>query len=163
MKLYVAALAIAALPFTALADDEGLEGQFYVAGGGGTRGANVSVGAGTKVDVIEINSFNLGRVSGTSTAKFLGFSLVQNATPINNFNFLFRIGIGKATTTFDNGVTASRLGLGDGLFFGIGEQYQANKYLAFRAEVDRFTYAASPDGGLTGTRYPISLSALLIF
>ncbi len=160
MKLYWAALAFATFPFRAVADDQGI---FYAAAGGGGKGAVFSLGAGTKVDAIEVSSINLGTVGVASSAKFTGISLVQNATPVNGFSFLFRVGIGRATTTFANGAKANRSGLGNGIFFGIGEQYQLNSHLAIRAEVNRISYAASTDGSTSGARYPITLSGLLIF
>ncbi len=160
MKLHWAALAFASFPFCAAADDQGV---FYAAAGGGAKGANFSLGAGTKVDAIEVSSINLGTVGAASSAKFAGLSLVQNATPVNGFSFLFRLGIGRATTTFANGSKANRSGLGNGIFFGIGEQYQLNNHVAIRAEVNRISYATSTDGSTSGARYPITLSALLIF
>ncbi len=163
MKLRLIALGFAAVSSPVLADQSGLWTQAYVGGGGGARGANVTLGGGNKVDALEVSWINLGRVSGTSTAKFAGISLVQNATPTRGFNWLFRIGIGKATTTFSDGATATRMGLANGLFFGVGEQYQVTSNFALRAEAYRITYAANPNAGLTGVRYPITLSALLIF
>lgn len=163
MKLRLIALAIAAFSLPALADQSGLWTQGYVAGGGGAHGANLSIGAGNKVDALEISSINLGRVSGTSTAKFVGISLVQNATPNRGFNWLFRIGIGKATTKFSDGAIATRMGLANGIFFGIGEQYQVTSNFALRAEAYRITYAANPSAGLTSVSYPVTLSAVLIF
>lgn len=160
MKLLVAALAVATLPLNALADDQG---NFYAAGGGGSRGANFAVGGGTKVDALEVSSINLGTVSGSGKARFVGLSLVQNATPVNGFNFLFRIGVGRETTTFPNGAAAHRMWFGSGVFFGIGEQYQMNNHLAFRAEVNRIAYAATADGQMTRIRYPATLSAMYIF
>ena len=162
MKRSLAALSLAALPFNALADDASSQGQFYVAGGGGAQGATFSAGAGTKVDALEINSINLGKVAG-GTAKFVGVSLVQNATPKSGFNFLFRIGLARESTTFPNGLVAHRMWFNNGVYFGIGEQYQANDHLAFRADVYRIVYAASPDGVAGGIRYPLTLSAMYIF
>ncbi len=163
MKLRVIALALVTCSFSALADQSGLWTQAYVAGGGGARGANVSIGGGNKVDALEVSSINLGRVSGTSTAKFVGVSLVQNATPNRGFNWLFRIGIGKASTKFADGAIATRMGLANGIFFGIGEQYQVTRNFVLRADAYRITYAANPSAGLTGVSYPITLSALLVF
>lgn len=163
MKLHIAALALTALPFTAVAADQPPQTQFYAAAGGGNWGSNFSAGWGTKVDALEISSISLGSVGATGSAQFLGLSLVQNATPIKGFNFLFRIGIGRETTTFANGTTAHQLWFGNGVYFGIGEQYQVNSHLAVRAEVNRIRYAATPDGQVTGIRYPATLSAMYIF
>ncbi len=163
MKLRFAAFALAALPVVAPAQDQSLQTQFYAAAGGGNWGSNFSVGGGTKVDALEISSISLGSVGAAGSARFLGLSLVQNATPVHGFNFLFRIGIGRETTTFSSGATAHRMWFGNGVYFGIGEQYQFNSHLAVRAEVDRIRYAATPDGQATGTRYPATLSAIYIF
>ncbi len=163
MKRCLAAIALASLPFAALADDAASTSQFYAAGGGGAQGASFSLGGGTKVDALEIHSIDLGRVSNGGTAKFMGLALVQNATPKNGFNFLFRIGIGRETTTFPGGAKASRDWFNNGIYFGIGEQYQANSHLAFRAELYRIPYAASANGKSSGVRYPLTLSAMYIF
>ena len=160
MKLGLAVLALIALSCNALADDYGL---FYVAGGASTEGANYSIGAGTNVDVFEISSIDLGAVSGSSSAKFTGLSLVQNAAPINNFNLMFRVGFGKTTTSLANGASASRVGFGNGVIFGLGGQYQLNKHVAFRAEVNRLSYATSTDGLSSKLTYPVTISAMYLF
>ena len=154
------ALALMALSGHAMADDSGL---FYLAGGASNGGANISLGGGTDVDVFEISSINLGSVSGTSSAKFLGLSLVQYSTPANNFNLLFRVGFGKTTTSFADGASASRVGFGIGVLFGVGGQYQLNKHIAVRGEVDRLSYATSEDGLSSKLVYPLTLSAMYIF
>jgi len=163
MKLHIVALVLAMLSFGALADDQGAQSRFYGAGGGGTRGGNFSIGGGTTVDALELSYIDLGAVSANATARFLGFSLVQNATPNKGFNFLFRIGIGRETTTFSNAANVRRLWFGNGIFFGIGEQYQISTHLALRAEVNRISYASTPDGQGTGVRYPATVSAMYIF
>ncbi len=160
MKLGLAAIALITLSCNALADDYGL---FYVAGGASTGGANYSIGAGTNVDVFEISSIDLGAVSGNSSAKFTGLSLVQNSAPVNNFNLLFRVGFGKTTTSFANGASASRVGFGNGVIFGVGGQYQMNKHVAFRAEVNRLSYATSTDGLSSKLTYPVTVSAMYFF
>jgi hypothetical protein len=163
MKRSLAAFALAALPLHALADDAGSAGLYYVAGGAGSTGPTFSIGGGTKVDVLEFYSVDLGKVSNNGYARFVGLSLVQNATPKNGFNFLFRIGMGRETTTFPNGAAARMMWFNNGIFFGMGEQYQLNKHLAFRAEVNRFVYASSPGGNATALRYPVTLSVMYIF
>jgi hypothetical protein len=90
-------------------------------------------------------------------------SLVQNAVPVKDFNLLFRLGVGKTTTTFANGSSASRTGFSKGIILGMGGQYQVNSHLAFRGEVDRITYAASADGLSSHITYPVTLSALYLF
>ena len=162
MKRCLVTVFFAFLSYSALADDS-TSTQFYASGGGGTEGATFSLGGGTKVDALEIHSINLGHVSNGGTAKFVGLSLVQNATPKNGFNFLFRIGLGRETTTFPSGTVAHKMWFNNGIYFGIGEQYQANNHLAFRAEVNRIVYAATPDGMLKGVRYPVTLSAMYLF
>jgi hypothetical protein len=162
MRLPLLALMFAVIPACAMADDQGSQGLYYVAAGGGSHGASFSAGAGTKVDVLEINAIDLGKVSG-GTAKFVGLSLVQNTTPKNGFNALFRIGLGRETTTFPGGATAHRMWFGNGVYFGLGAQYQPAAHVALRAEVNRILYAASPDGVAGGVRYPVTLSALYIF
>lgn len=160
-KIHFVALSfLATLPLKAAADDQV---RFYVAGGASARGSNFSIGGGTKVDALELSSIDLGTVDGANSARFVGLSLVQNATPVNDFNLLFRVGFGKATTTFADGSTASRQGFSDGVFFGLGAQYQLNSHLAFRGELDRITYAASADGSLAGVTYPLTISALYSF
>ena len=163
LKRCLAAFVLAAFPLYAMADDAGSPALFYVAGGGGSTGPTFSIGGGTKVDVLEFYAIDLGKVSGNGYARFVGLSLVQNATPKNGFNFLFRVGIGRETTTFPNGAAARRMWFDNGIFFGLGEQYQVNSHLAFRAEVSRFVYAASSDGMTIGLRYPVTLSAMYIF
>lgn len=163
MKRCLAAFLLAALPCTAHADDAPSTAQFYAAGGGGAQGATFSLGGGTRVDALEIHSIDLGHVSNGGTAKFVGVSLVQNATPKNGFNFLFRIGLGRETTTFPSGAASHRMWFNNGIYFGIGEQYQANNHLAFRAEVNRIIYAASADGKNSGARYPVTLSIMYLF
>ncbi len=163
MKSRFAALVLATVSLGALADDQAYQSRFYAAGGGGTRGSNYSIGGGTTVDALEVSYIDLGAVSATARAKFLGFSLVMNATPNRGFNFLFRIGIGRETTTFSNAANVRRLWFGNGVYFGIGEQYQVNRHLALRAEVNRISYASTPDGLGTGVRYPATLSAMYIF
>jgi hypothetical protein len=163
MKLRLAAFALACLPLHAVADDAGSQSLFYATGGGGTKGSSFSVGGGTRVDALELNSINLGKVNGGGTASFVGISLVQNATPSNGFNFLFRIGLGRQTTTFSNVATAHQMWFDKGIFFGLGEQYHLNNHLAFRAEVNRIVYAASADGRASGVSYPVTLSAMFIF
>ncbi len=160
MKAHTLAFTLSLLSSTVLADDQGI---FLASAGGGTKGPVLSIGGGTKVDVIEISSIDLGAVAGSGSAKFVGASLVQNATPINGFNFLFRIGIGRATTTFANGSRATMSGLGNGIYFGIGEQYQLGNHLVLRGELNRITYAASTDGRSKGISYPLTLSALYVF
>lgn len=159
-KLRFVLLALIALSCNAMADDRGL---FYVAGGASKGGGNFSLGAGTNVDVFEISSINLGAVSGNSSAKFVGLSLVQNATPVNNFNLLFRLGFGKTTTSFANGASATRVGYGNGVIIGVGGQYQMNKHIAFRSEVNRLSYATSADGLSSKLTYPVTISAIYLF
>ena len=159
-RLNLVAIALTIMSCNVLAGDQG---HFQVAGGAGTGGANFSIGGGTNVDELEISSIDLGTVDGTDSARFVGISLVQNAEPVNNLGLLFRLGFGKATTTFTDGSTASRLGLGDGVFFGIGAKYQLNNHLAFRAEVNRITYATSADGLSFGISYPVTIGALYRF
>lgn len=159
-KLHFVALALTAIPFSALAGDEGL---FYVAGGASQRGAHFSLGMGTNVDVLEINSINLGTVREDASARFRGLSLVQNAVPVKDFNLLFRLGIGKTTTTFANGSHATRMGFTNGIIIGAGGQYQLNSHLAFRGELNRIVYAASADGLSSGISYPLTISALYLF
>ena len=143
-----------------MAGDQGL---VYIAGGTSTKGANFGVGVGTNTDVLEVSSIKLGYVNGNNSAKFVGLSLVQNATPVNNFNLLFRLGFGKTTTTFANGTYATRTGFGNGVIFGVGGQYRLNSHLAFRGELNRITYAASADGRSSGILYPLTVSALYSF
>lgn len=159
-KIHFFALALIPMSFNATAGDRGL---FYVAGGASKSGASYSIGAGTDIDVLEISAINLGAVTGNGSAKFRGLSLIQNATPVKDFNLLFRVGFGKTTTTFANGFSVGRIGLRDGVIFGVGGQYQLNSHLAFRGELNRIAYAASADGKSTGMIYPVTLSALLIF
>ncbi len=148
------------MPFTALAGDDGL---FYVAGGATNGKGSYSIGAGTNADVLEISSLNLGTVDGNDSVRFRGLSLMQNAVPVKDFNLLFRLGVGKTTTTFANGTHASRTGFSKGIILGIGGQYQLNSHLALRGEVDRITYAASTDGLASHITYPLTFSALFIF
>lgn len=161
MKLPVLALMLAMIPACVLADD-GSQAMYYVAAGGGSHGASFSAGAGTQVDVLEINAIDLGTVNG-GTAKLVGVSLVQNTTAKSGFSGLFRLGLGRETTTFPGGVSAHRMWFTNGVYFGLGAQYQASAHLALRAEVNRIRYAASPDGVLGGVRYPATLSAMYIF
>ncbi len=163
MKTLFAALFLATLPCSVLAEDAASSSQFYAAGGGGAQGATFSLGGGTKVDALEMNVINLGRVSNGGTGKFVGISLVQNATPKNGFNFLFRIGMGREASTFPGGMVAHKMWFNNGVYFGIGEQYQANNHFALRLEVNRIVYAASSDGRTSGIRYPLTLSAIYIF
>ncbi len=158
-NMHLVALALATLSGSAMAADHGL---FYVAGGRSARGPNYSIGLGTNVDVLEINSINLGTVNANDSAKFVGLSLVQNAAPINNFNWLFRVGFGKTTTTFADGSSATRVGFRNGVIFGVGGQYQLNSHLAVRAELNRMTYATSADG-MHKIIYPATFSALFSF
>ncbi len=163
MRRCLAIIALATLPCSTFADDAASTSQFYASGGGGAQGATFSLGGGTKVDALELHAINLGKVSNGGTGKFVGLSLVQNATPKNGFNFLFRIGLGRETSTFPGGSTVHRMWFNNGIYFGIGEQYQASSHLAFRAEVDRIVYAASPDGKNNGVRYPLTLSVMYLF
>jgi hypothetical protein len=160
MKLKIFALFIATLPLSAIAEDTI---QYDVAAGASSRGANFALGFGDKTDVIEVNSVKLGYVTGAASAKFIGVSLVQHADPINGFDFLFRVGFGRATSRFDTGATATRGGLSNGLFVGIGEEYQPGRHFLLRVEADRISFAKSPDGNVTGVRYPITASGVLIF
>lgn len=153
-------LALLALSSSALADDQSL---FYVAAGTGTGKANLAIGVGTTVDVLEVSSIDLGTVGGSYDAKFKGLSLVQNTVPVKNFNLMFRLGFGKTTTTFANGLTASRTGFGNGVLLGIGAQYQPYRHLAFRGEVNRITYATATDGTSHAAAYPVTISALYLF
>ncbi len=159
-KPHLFILALIAIPFSAIADDRGL---VYVAGGASKYGANFSIGAGTQVDALELSSINLGTVGGNASARFIGLSLVQNAVPIGNFNLLFRLGVGKTTTTFTSGAQATRIGFGNGIILGVGAQYQLNSHLAFRGELDHIPYAVSPDGFASGVRYPATISAVFFF
>lgn len=159
-RLYFIALALVSIPFTALAGDDGL---FYVAAGATKGGGNFGIAAGTDTDVLEISSMNLGTVNANASARFTGLSLVQNAVPIKGFNLLFRLGVGKTTTTFADGAQATRTGFRKGIVFGLGGQYQFNSHLALRAEVDRLTYAASADGTASSITYPLTASLLFIF
>jgi len=159
-KLHFVVAVLILISGSAMADDSGL---FYVAGGASKGGANYSIGAGTDIDVFEISSINLGSVSGTSSAKFLGLSLVQYSTPSNNFNLLFRVGFGKTTTSFADGASATRVGFGNGVIFGVGGQYRLNKHIAVRGEVNRISYATSEDGRSSKLDYPVTVSAMYIF
>jgi hypothetical protein len=159
-RQHLVALVLIALPCAAFAGDSGL---FYVAGGASKGGGNFGIGVGTNVDVLEINYMNIGSVSGNASARFRGLSLVQNAVPIKDFNLLFRVGLGKTTTTFANGAQASRSGFSKGVILGVGAQYQLGRHVALRAEVDRITYAISADGVASSITYPATLSALFIF
>ncbi|ADE13023.1 hypothetical protein [Sideroxydans lithotrophicus] len=154
------ALVFIAPTFNAFADDQSL---VYVAAGTGTGKANLAIGAGTTVDVLEVSSIDLGKVGGNYTVKFQGLSLVQNAVPVKNMNLMFRVGLGKTTTTFTSGLTASRTGIGSGVIFGLGAQYHPLPHLAFRGEVNRITYATAPDGSSHAATYPVTISALYIF
>jgi hypothetical protein len=160
MKRHLVGVAIAALSVSAAAADLG---YFVATGGYGSAGSNFSLGGGSKADLIELSSIDLGTVEGTSSAKFTGLSLVQNAAPIKNFNLLFRLGFGRATTTFADGTTASRVGFSKGVFLGLGEQYQLNGHLALLGELNRITYASSHDGSSHGIRYPLTISVLYSF
>ena len=157
---HLLAIALTTLSFNAMAGDNGL---FYVAGGTSARGANFSLAAGTDVDVLEISSIKLGHPTGNSSAKFVGLSLVQNTVPIKNFNLMFRLGVGKATTTFDNGASATKMGFGHGVFVGVGAQYLLSPHFAVRGELNRITYATTADGSSTAAAYPLTISALYIF
>jgi hypothetical protein len=159
-KLPLVALALTTLSFNAMASDSGL---FYIAGGASSRGANFSIAAGTDVDVLEVSSIRLGHPTANSSAKFVGLSLVQNAVPVGNFNLMFRLGVGKTTTSFDNGAHATRMGFGSGIIVGVGGQYRLNSHLAFRGELNRITYATTPDGRSAAAAYPLTISALFIF
>jgi hypothetical protein len=154
------ALALTTLSCNAFAEDKGL---FYVTGGASAGGANFSIGVGTNVDVFEISSIKLGTLDGNKSAKYVGMSLVQNTTPINNFNLLFRVGFGKATTTFANGSSAKRTGFSDGVIFGLGGQYYFNSHFAFRGEANRITYAVTNDDSSYRIAYPLTISALYSF
>ena len=154
------ALACIVPTFNAYADDQSL---FYVAAGTGTGKANLAIGAGNTVDVLEVSSIDLGKVGGSYNVKFKGLSLVQNAVAKNDLNLMFRVGFGKTTTTFANGFTAGRTGIGNGVIFGLGAQYHPFHHLAFRAEVNRVTYATAPDGSSHTAAYPLTISALYIF
>jgi hypothetical protein len=161
-KLPLAALALILLPlsFDASAGDQGL---FYVAGGASPRGANISIGAGTDTDVLEVSSIRLGAATGDSSAKFVGLSLVQNAVPVNKFNLMFRLGVGKETTSFANGAYASRMGFRHGIIVGVGGQYELSDHFALRGEVNRIEFATAADDVSTKIAYPVTLSALYIF
>ena len=162
MRLHLLALAFAMIPVCAMAEDQGSQGLYYVAAGGGGDGASFSAGAGTRVDVLEVNAIDLGKVNG-GTAKFIGLSLVQNTTSRSGFNGLFRLGLGRETTTFPGGLSAHQMWFANGVYIGLGAQYQATTHLALRAEVNRIRYAASPDGMTSGVRYPVTLSAMVMF
>ncbi len=159
-KLPVVVLVLAAWSFSAFAGDGAL---YYVAAGATKGGGNFGVGIGTHVDVLEVSYLNMGSVNGNASARFRGLSLIQNAVPVKDFSLLFRVGIGKTTTTFANGMQASRTGFSNGVILGVGAQYQFNRHLALRGEVDRVTYTASPDGLSSAITYPATLSALFIF
>jgi len=162
MRLPLTLLILALLPLPALAADDDNSARYYIAGGNGAYGPSFSIGAGTRLDVLEINAIDLGKVNG-GTAKFVGVSLVQNATVKSDFNFLFRIGLGRETTTFPNGTVAHRMWFNNGVYFGMGVQYTPYSHFALRAEVNRIVYAASPDGVAGGIRYPATLSVMLLF
>lgn len=157
MKSLVVAIALLTIPFSAIASDQG---HAYLAGGYGNKGSAFSVGGGTTVDILEISAINLGTFDGANSAKFVGLSLVQNANPLHNFNLMFRLGFGEATTTFSNGATARRVGFSNGVYFGIGEQYQLSSHLALVAELNRITYAASAGGSSYRVSYPLSASIM---
>ncbi len=156
----LAVLALAVMPFAAWAGDDGL---FYVAAGTGKGGGNFGIGVGTDVDVLEISSLALGTVSGNASARFKGLSLLQYAKPAQDLSLLFRLGIGKTTTTFADGSHASRMGYTRGVIFGLGAQYRLNSHLAFRGELNRVSYAATADGLVSGVSYPLTISAMYIF
>lgn len=158
-RLPLLALVFATLSFNASAGEYGL---FYLAAGAGTSKANLSVGAGTDIDVLEMSAIDLGTVGGNYGVKFRGLSLVQNAVPVKKFNLMFRVGFGRATTTLANGLFANRSGI-NAAFFGLGGQYQPDRQLAFRAELNRIPYATSADGSTHSAAYPVTISALYIF
>ncbi len=159
-KSHYFALALVAMPLLAQAVDQD---PWYVAGGVSKGGGNFSIGAGSNVDVLELSLINLGSVSGDASAKFRGISLVQHAVPTHDFNLLFRLGVGKTTTSFANGASSTRMGFSNGIILGLGGQYQLNRHFAFRGELNRIPYAASADGLSYGVTYPATLSALYSF
>lgn len=161
MKRCLSLIALAALPINVLADDTGSQAQYYLSAGGGVLGPAFSAGAGTQVDVIELDAIDMGKANG-GKAKFAGISLVQFSTPKQGFNFLFRLGLGRETTTFPDGTTAHRSGFNN-IYLGLGMQYRPTPHFALRAEVNRIGYAATPDGLTSDIRYPATLSAVLLF
>jgi hypothetical protein len=163
MRLRILVLFLALLPVCALADDADNQGMYYVAGGGGSHGPSFTAGAGTQVDALELNAIDLGTTPYGGTARFVGLSLVQNTTPKYGFNALFRLGMGRETTTFPGGLAAHQMWFANGIYFGLGGQYRIGSHFALRAEVNRIRYAASPDGMDNRLRYPITLSAMLLF
>lgn len=163
MRLRILVFVFALLPACAFADDGDNKGMFYVAGGAGGYGPSVAVGAGTQVDALEINAIKLGNTSYGGTAKFVGLSLVQYTTPKHGFSALFRLGMGRETTTFPGGLTAHQMWFANGIYFGLGGQYHLGDHFALRAEVNRIRYADSPDGIVNRVRYPVTMSAMLIF
>jgi hypothetical protein len=163
MRLRILVFVLALLPVCALADDADNQGMFYLAGGGGSHGPSLTVGGGTRVDALELNAIDLGTTTYGGTAKFVGLSLVQNTTPKYGFNALVRLGMGRETTSFPGGLAAHQMWFANGIYFGLGAQYRVGDHFALRAEVNRIRYAASPDGLDNRLRYPVTLSAMLIF
>ena len=161
MKRFLALAALAALPLNALADDSGSQAQYYFSAGGGAFGPAFSVGAGNQVDAIELDGIDLGKVNG-GKARFAGISLVQFSTPKHGFNFLFRLGLGRETTTFPDGSTGHRMWFGN-VYVGLGVQYIPTPHFALRAEVNRIGYTSTQDGVSGGYRYPATLSAVVLF
>jgi hypothetical protein len=161
MRLPVLALLFALIPACAIADEEN-QAMYYVAAGGGGYGPSLTAGAGTQVDALEINAIDLGKVNG-GTAKFVGLSLVQNTTVKSGFSGLFRLGMGRETTTFPGGFTAHQMWFANGIYVGLGAQYRIASHFAMRADVNRIRYAASPDGQVSHLRYPVTVSAMLLF
>lgn len=161
MKNLISLIALAALPLNALADDSGSQTQYYFSAGGGAFGPAFSAGAGTQVDVIELDAIDLGKIDG-GKAKFSGISLVQFTTPKSGFSFLFRLGLGRETTSFPDGTNAHRMWFRN-VYFGLGAQYRPTPHFALRADVNRIGYALSTDGIAGGVRYPATLSAVVLF
>lgn len=163
MRLRILVFVLAMLPACALADDTGNRGMFYVAGGGGGYGPSLAVGAGTQVDTLEINAIKLGDTAYGGTAKFIGLSVVQYTTRKYGFDALFRLGMGRETTTFPGGLAAHQMWFANGIYFGLGGQYHIGDHFALRAEVNRIRYSDSPDGMVNRLRYPVTVSAVLLF
>lgn len=163
MRLRHLAFMLVLLPVCAFADDEENTAMFYAAGGGGGYGSSLAVGGGTQVDALELDAINLGKTANGGTAKFLGVSIVQYTTPKAGFSGLFRLGMGRETTTFPGGVTAHQMWFANGIYLGLGAQYRIGNHFALRAEVNRIRYADRPDGLDNRLRYPVTLSAMLVF
>lgn len=182
MKKIVACLLLLSSSLPVLADEGGYLGVSMGSGKPGVTPAALTMSttssfiyggvAGYQYNknlAVQVQYGGLGKATDVAgnTSKIDALSMTAvGLLPLNNhFDLTAKIGIANAKTV-TSGATATNLGTTRaGLTYGIGAQYNINKSMALRLELDRYAVATSNAAGVKtkGNATVINLDALYKF